>query len=340
MINKTDMPPKIRSVAVIGSGLAGLTCALLLQQNGLEVTVFEKSRGPGGRLAAKRVEGGSVDVGAQFFTIRNPGFRQFLDQNAGPGAYAPWAGRFGYQQASGEWESFPDEERYVGVPRMTGISRALSANIRLVAETRINRLEHDSAGWTLASAPGEHFGPFDAVVITAPPAQARDLLADSNLPELAAELEEPVRHVQPCWALAAHFSAPPFERYDGMRVHSDILSWVANNSSKPGREGTGQWWVLHGTPEWSQANVDRPAEAVASQMVREFQAVTGAQVSPDDLVTHRWLYAKSSDPVSPGFRWFEDNRIGLAGDWLDGGRVEGAFNSACALVRVLADRVA
>lgn len=335
MINKFHTPLKIRSVAVIGSGLAGLTSALLLQQKGLEVTVFEKSRGPGGRLAAKRVAGGSADIGAQFFTIRNPAFRKFLDQNAGPEAYAPWQGRFGYQKASGHWDSFPDEERYVGVPRMTAISRALSANINLVAETRINRLAGGSAGWTLASTSGESSGPFDAVVITAPPAQARDLLADSNLPQLAAELDEPVRHVQPCWAVAAYFSESPFEHYDGMRVHSDILSWTANNSSKPGRGGTGQWWVLHATPEWSHANVDTPAEEVASEMVREFQAVTGAQASPEDLVTHRWLYAKSSDPASPGFRWLQDDRIGLAGDWLDGGRVEGAFNSASALVEAL-----
>lgn len=335
MINKTHTPSKIRSVAVIGSGLAGLTSALLLQQNGLEVTVFEKSRGPGGRLAAKRVVGGSADIGAQFFTIRNPAFRQFLDQNAGPGAYAPWQGRFGYQQASGEWDPFPEEERYVGVPRMTAISRGLSENINLVAETRINRVERSSAGWTLAATSGENSGPFDAVVITAPPAQAQDLLADSDLPQLAAGLDEPVRQVQPCWAVAAHFSEPPFERFDGMRVHSEILSWVANNSSKPGRDGPGQWWVLHATSEWSHANVDAPSKDVASRMVREFQAVTGAQASPEDLVTHRWLYAKSSDPASPGFCWFENDRIGLAGDWLAGGRVEGAFNSASALVKAL-----
>lgn len=122
-----------------------------------------------------------------------------------------------------------------------------------------------------------------------------------------------------------------------MRVQSDILSWVANNSSKPGREDAGQWWVLHGRSDWSEEHKDAPSEEVAAAMVREFLDVTGADEQPDDLVTHRWLYAKSSDPATPGHLWFPDYRIGLAGDWLSGGRVEGAFDSASGLVRSLAD---
>jgi predicted NAD/FAD-dependent oxidoreductase len=335
--NASAVNGSIRSVAIIGSGLAGLTAAILLQNSGQRATIFEKSRGPGGRLAAKRVKDSSADVGAQYFTIRNPDFRQFLEQHAGAGRFAPWAGRFGYQKAGGHWEAFPKEERYVGVPRMTAISRGLAENVNVVAETRIHHLERNADGWNLLTAEGELHGPFDSVVITAPPAQARDLLADSRLPHLASQLDEPVRHVQPCWAVAAHFQTPPFQKYDGMRVHSDVLSWVANNSSKPGREDSGQWWVLHGRSDWSHANQDRPAEQVAGDMVREFMAITGTDETPDELVSHRWLYAKSSDRAEPGHLWFADEQIGLAGDWLSGGRVEGAFNSASSLVAALAD---
>jgi predicted NAD/FAD-dependent oxidoreductase len=337
MINKLDMPEKIRSVAVIGSGVAGLASALLLQGQGVDVTVFEKSRGPGGRLASKRVSDSSADVGAQYFTIRNPAFREFLEQHAGADSFAPWDARFGYQKGSDHWEAFPDEQRFVGVPRMTAISRALSAKVNLVAEMRITCIESGPDGHTLVTIDGEKSGPFDAVVITAPPAQTRDLLQNSNFIHLAEELDDPVRQVQPCWALAAHFSSTPFDRYDGMRVKSDILSWVSNNSSKPGRNDNGQWWVFHATSEWSLANVDLPAEQVAEALIREFQATTGANSQPDDRVTHRWLYAKSSGSSKQGYHWFSDQRIGLAGDWLSGGRVEGAFNSASALVQAISD---
>ena len=336
MINES-YGANIRSAAVIGSGLSGLTAALLLHRRGIEATVFEKSRGPGGRLATKRIKDGSADTGAQYFTIRNPEFLTFLQQHAGTESFAPWHGRFGYQQGPDRWEAFPDEQRYVGVPGMTDISRALCAGVNLVAQTQIASIDSGLDGHTLATSDGQRIGPFDAVIITAPPAQARDLLYKSELQQLAAELDDPVKHMQPCWAVAAHFSSSPFDLYDGMRVMSEILSWVANNSSKPGRNDNGQWWVLHATSVWSQDNVDRPAKQVADEMIDEFQAVTGTDLLPDDVLTHRWLYAKSSDPARPGCHWFADERIGLAGDWLSGGRVEGAFNSASALVQAMTE---
>lgn len=328
MFNQTDRMPVIRRIAIVGSGLAGLTAALLLREKNLAVTVIEKSRGPGGRMAAKRVPGGSADIGAQYFTARNPAFVCFLTHYAGEASFGVWPGRFGYQKSDGEWELFPDEKRYVGIPRMTAITRGLSSTVEVRTETRIERLVRSGQEWTLRDTDGESHGPFDAVIVTAPPAQAQELFGNSQLQALAAELDEPVRHVQPCWATAAHFPEPVEHPYEGTRCQDDVLSWVANNSSKPEREGQGQWWVLHANPEWSRCHRDSSREQVVEEMVAAFQRVTGCARQPDKVVSHRWLYAKSSSDDNPGFRWFDDHRIGLAGDWLSGGRVEGAFESA------------
>ncbi len=328
MFNQTDQMPVIRRIAIVGSGLAGLTAALLLREKNVDVTVFEKSRGPGGRMAAKRVPGGSADIGAQYFTARNPAFTRFLARYAGEDRFGIWPGRFGYQNPDGEWESFPDESRYVGIPRMTAITRGLSSAVEVRAETRIERLVRSGQEWTLRDIDGESHGPFDGVIVTAPPAQAQELFSNSELQALAGGLDEPVRHIQPCWATAVHFPEPLEQPYEGMRCQDEVLYWVANNSSKPGREDQGQWWVLHANPEWSHFHQDSGPEQVAEDMVAAFQRVTGCDRQPDEVVSHRWLYAKSSSPDKPGFRWFDDHRIGLAGDWLSGGRVEGAFESA------------
>ena len=332
MFNQNDQTPFIRRIAIVGSGMAGLTAAVLLRDKGHTVRVFEKSRGPGGRMASKRVPGGSADIGAQYFTSRNPDFLQFLGRHAGDNTFGPWRGRFGYQTTSGRWEAFPHEERYVGIPRMTAITRRLSATVDVEAQTRIERLYRSGRYWSLEDNAGECHGPFDTLIVTAPPAQAEDLFNASELPELAGELQEPVRHVHPCWAAAVHFSHLPEQPFEGMRCRNDVLDWIANNSSKPGREDAGQWWVLHAGPQWSRAHENTPAEQVAGKMVEAFRQVTGTAETPDEVVSHRWLYAKSSTTDHPGFRWFGDHRIGLAGDWLSGGRVEGAFDSASSLV--------
>ena len=51
-------------VAVIGAGLAGLTAAARIAAGGAAVTVYDKSRGLGGRLATRRSPQGSFDHGA------------------------------------------------------------------------------------------------------------------------------------------------------------------------------------------------------------------------------------------------------------------------------------
>lgn len=335
MFNQTFDPSVIRHVAVVGSGLAGLTAAIQLKGLGHRVTVFEKSRGPGGRLAAKRVPGGSADIGAQYFTSRNPDFLPFLRKYAGEACFAPWQGRFGFQLPKGGWELFPDEPRYVGTPRMTAISRSLSAHVSVVTETRVGTLARNGQRWSLFDTEAQHLGDFDQVIITAPPAQARALLADSGLDDLAAWLDDPVQRVLPCWAVAAHFPASPWPHHEGMRCQHPALFWVANNSSKPGRNDSGQWWVIHASPPWTEQHLDSPAEQVAEQLVEAFREVTGFDSGPDEVVAHRWLYARSEGGEQPGHLWFGDRNIGLAGDWLSGGRVEGAFDSACGLVAEL-----
>jgi len=62
----TPRPPQ--HIAVVGAGMAGITCARTLQQAGHQVTVFEKSRGLGGRMATRDSAFGSFDHGAQYFT--------------------------------------------------------------------------------------------------------------------------------------------------------------------------------------------------------------------------------------------------------------------------------
>ena len=65
---------------IIGAGMAGLTAANLLQNAGWAVTVVDKSRGVGGRMATRRLGASRFDHGAQFFTVRDAGFQATTDK--------------------------------------------------------------------------------------------------------------------------------------------------------------------------------------------------------------------------------------------------------------------
>ena len=72
-------------IAVVGAGMAGVVCARTLVQAGHRVTLFEKSRGLGGRMSTRRTEFGGFDHGAQYFTVRDARFETALRSNATSG---------------------------------------------------------------------------------------------------------------------------------------------------------------------------------------------------------------------------------------------------------------
>ena len=58
------MPRRIPDIAVIGAGIAGLTCADRLAENGFQVQIFDKGRSPGGRVAMRDRLGITFEHGA------------------------------------------------------------------------------------------------------------------------------------------------------------------------------------------------------------------------------------------------------------------------------------
>lgn len=83
----------VKNIAVIGAGMAGLSCSQALQQAGFLVTVFEKSRGPSGRVSTRQGEGWQADHGAQYFTVSQSPFEVQVQKWLQLGVVAEWQGR-------------------------------------------------------------------------------------------------------------------------------------------------------------------------------------------------------------------------------------------------------
>jgi phytoene dehydrogenase-like protein len=90
----------VADVAVVGAGLAGLTCALRLAAAGREVVVLEASDGVGGRIRTDPVDGFRLDRGFQVLLTGYPAARHWFDLDAldlrpfSPGVVIRHRGRF------------------------------------------------------------------------------------------------------------------------------------------------------------------------------------------------------------------------------------------------------
>lgn len=87
-------------VVIVGAGIAGLTCARVLNDNGVPATVFEASSRVGGRLGSETVDGFTLERGFQIFLAGYPEAKRLLDYDAldlrpfTPGAIVRWRGKF------------------------------------------------------------------------------------------------------------------------------------------------------------------------------------------------------------------------------------------------------
>ncbi|MDO8907215.1 MAG: FAD-dependent oxidoreductase [Pseudohongiella sp.] len=362
--NKSD-----RTAAIVGAGVAGLSCARLLADSGVRVTIFEKSSGPGGRMSTRRFEATpdkqmqwQCDHGAQYFTARSPAFVDQVKRWEDAGVVASWQPEL---RTIGRRPDTPAaasriNHRYVGTPRMTSPARHLATGLNLISGARVVAIRHSDQGWFLIQentpAPA---GPFRDLVLAIPAQQAADLLglltlnSDPCAPATQALTACRKHALRPCWALMLNFRHPqsagdrPDTGFDAVFVNpatdqNHIVSWIARDNSKPGRlPNQGETWVLHASPEWSQQHLESDPPLVFDTLLSEFRALTGIQADVSAHSLHRWRFAQTANTDdSPGDLWLHDIRLGLCGDWLNGGRVEGAWLSGYQLAQrmLAADR--
>ncbi len=300
-------------IAMIGAGMAGLAAANRLRERGFDCTVFEKSRGLGGRMATRRVDALQFDHGAQYFTARGARFRSRLMQWQTRGVAAEWL--------PGKW---------VGMPGMTAPARSLGEGIEIIQGARVTGLDGGPGHWRLISdtAPnGAHeYGLFEAVIMAIPAPQIVPLAASAGIrfPEL-----ESVRYA-PCLTLMLAFDAVTDLHEWSLSPAEGPIAWMARNRTKPGREGPLETLVAHATPAWSRQHVDTPTESAAETLLHALRPHLGA-AEPVFRMLHRWLYARVEQTAGVPYLWDPIRQVGACGDWAGGPRVEAAFDSGEAL---------
>lgn len=308
-------------INIVGAGLSGLMAANELQRHGHTVTVFDKGRGVGGRLATRRIDDATLDHGAQFFTVRSEEFATHVNEWISAGVVHEWCK--GFQSDDGH-------PRYVGSKGMSGIAKHLATSLDVRVNHLVFGLEIVDNGYVVITDDGARHE-CDAVVLTAPIPQSFSLLFGAGI-EMPTDMRS-IDYDRTLGLLAvvdsANHSVPS---PGGLQNPDEVFSFIGNNTAK----GISQAEALtfHANPTWSLAHFDDETSQIEALLTEAAQPWLGdARVISSQVKKWRFATPQSAWP-EPCWQTAQ-HRIVLAGDAFAGPKMEGAALSGLAAASAL-----
>lgn len=305
-------------IAIVGAGLAGLSCARALVTAGFAPVLLDKGRGVGGRLATRRAEGGlQFDHGAPKLNARDRDFAVVLDEAEAAGVLARW------QPDPGASDAGPG---LVGLPGMSRFARHLARGLEVRTGVTVTGVVREGAGWRILT--GDRAEVFDRVILTLPAPQVLRLL-DAASP-LSADLSSVT--MAPCLTLMAAFPGQGPAVDQDRAPHDGDLDLVTLEASKPGRDTGLHTWVAHAGVDFSQHYLERDLPGIADRMLPLLCQRIGRQPEAAvHAVAHRWRYATVDRALGRPFLADPSGTLHVGGDWCLGKAAEDAWQSGRAI---------
>ena len=269
---------KSGSVAIIGAGLSGLSCAQALLAAGISVRVFERGPVVGGRCATQLWQGHLVDLGVQYFTAQSGEFKKELLTRL--------------RQFRPIISPILDAKNQV-VPNMLGprfyvlqgnnyFAHVLSHGLDIRLSTAVETVAFHATG---IECQGEIYR---AVVSSLPGQQTERLFA---LPQSPADYN-------PCLVALLEYAGTSLGRsrecYGHVLPEGDPIRASYCENNKVGRiVGTKTVFVVEASPRYSREFADAPSETYLPDLVKQHEEIWGI---PAGKITaaygHCWNYAR------------------------------------------------
>ena len=280
-------------VAIIGTGISGLTCAqsLIFSESQFDITLFEKARGPGGRISSRSRQ---LDQGYCQYDHGAPGFHkpQELVQDL--------IKKFRLGRLLETWEHSKDNHYLTAIPAMNALAKFMAKPLHILSRTRIERIDDGH----LYDTDDNEYGPFDLIIFAIPAPQILGIM--NNLNEQVHHHLNRVTYA-PCRSVLV--TSEKKLELENLK-NKDIWEIIISQNKKPARS-TLNSYVFHAHSDWSAKHVDLSNDDALDL------ALDLMDLKPSGLLdaqAHGWLYANITQPYKEHFLKLQDT-VFACGDW-------------------------
>ena len=307
----------MKKIAIIGTGLSAIFSAIHLRKNtDLEINLFDKARGLGGRLATRRAEGGKFDHGAQYFSIERinnlPEIQMLINE--------------------GVINNIEDKDIYFSPDGMTNIAKKLLLDFNIFKEHKLVSIDKENENYKLFFENGSTFNS-DYIIMSCPMPQSLEILNKSKIDfdnNLIKALED--LNYFPCIVvmIKSEIKLSNLEKHIGTDVDSKDISWIGDNYGKK-VSSIENYYTIQCSPEFSYENFENEYDETNKKLKNEMEKIFGSNYQI--LSNHKWRYSipKNFYQGDNSLVINQKNFLGLCGDIFTNGRFDGAITSGLSI---------
>ena len=316
----------MKNVAIIGAGITGVTVANLLQKK-YNLTVFEKSRGVGGRMATRRAEPYQFNHGAQYFKIGNKEFKDFVKPLIVNKIIKPLTANqieISNKKVIKRTKIY-NQQYFTAESKMNAVVKYLINNnfsIKLLCKIKKTLKENDN--WFIIDSDDVSYGPYDWLLITIPPNQAIEILYNNyKFLDIIKKIK-----MRSCYSLMLGFDKIKEFDFDTALFLDEDVQWLSIR--KKILENKEYYNILiNSSYNFAEQNINGSKDKISNYLIKQVSDILKFDLNNyDHKALHFWKYAMSEKNNNLGSLLDEDLKVIICGDWCMNGKVEGAFLSA------------
>lgn len=283
----------MQEVLIIGAGMAGISCARTLRQAGVQVRLVERSRGPGGRVASRKLQDSPFDYGPVFLHGQDPDFQKALTQAAGGNLLPDWPknilGRGTPCQPSA---FYPEQFRFAVRGGLRLAALALAEDLDILYGSEIEEILITAGRFQARDGSGRRHEA-DRLVLALATEQSASLLGKSTQLGMQSILSvmDMFNSLSSLSLAAVYPASTPVPEWDVFYPEEGPFILVSNETAKHG----GERLVLQyqTKPGWARQRLEVHKEAWSVEILSEAAELLGTWAGqPSAVHPHRWSYAR------------------------------------------------